>query len=255
MNQYLTKFENTLLECKGDLRAAVKRLVADGSIGRAEGMELVMRAQKRPPTLGTSEAVTYSDGQGGSAALVKSVTEMMEEVSRRAIAKGVTASQFINLNLPNVRGHVVVPRTPISEDATDKYLVVQDASPSPVYATPDGKATLDPANACKAWPEPAGETTAPHMVLEPGATFWFDTFRIKNTGQHSIAVYRDGNVGAIDGEPRKLDVTNRVKAVEDALAKAIGIDDSRFNPVRLVKRWAETESVVIEVKCEQEATQ
>lgn len=58
-----------------------------------------------------------------------------------------------------------------------------------------------------------------------------------------------------DGEPRKLDVTNRVKAVEDALAKAIGIDDSRFNPVRLVKRWAETESVVIEVKCEQEATQ
>ncbi|MCK6439490.1 MAG: RusA family crossover junction endodeoxyribonuclease [Planctomycetes bacterium] len=49
------------------------------------------------------------------------------------------------------------------------------------------------------------------------------------------------------GNPRKVDLSNRIKFLEDCVAKALGIDDSRFFRIVLTKLHAEHERTVIRI--------
>lgn len=51
-----------------------------------------------------------------------------------------------------------------------------------------------------------------------------------------------------DGSVRKVDLTNRVKFLEDCLCQALGIDDSQVFRVVLAKLDAEEEQTVIELR-------
>ena len=46
-----------------------------------------------------------------------------------------------------------------------------------------------------------------------------------------------------DGNPKKLDVSNRIKVIEDLLCNALGIDDSLIFDLHAKKRIAEKESI------------
>lgn len=51
-----------------------------------------------------------------------------------------------------------------------------------------------------------------------------------------------------DGSVRKVDLTNRIKFLEDTLCAALGIDDSRIFAVTLRKLHSDTEQTVIELR-------
>ncbi|MBP9893192.1 MAG: RusA family crossover junction endodeoxyribonuclease [Planctomycetes bacterium] len=63
---------------------------------------------------------------------------------------------------------------------------------------------------------------------------------------HLAAFTRDGNV-------RQVDVTNRVKFLEDCLCHALGIDDRQFFKVVLTKHHAQAELTQVTINRYQEA--
>ena len=56
-----------------------------------------------------------------------------------------------------------------------------------------------------------------------------------------------------DGKIRKMDVSNRGKALFDCLAAAIGVDDRHFTDVRLIKvlasAWQPESCLIVMVPC------
>ena len=71
--------------------------------------------------------------------------------------------------------------------------------------------------------------------------------RLNNASIYELHVTVELPAVTSDGGIRKVDLTNRIKFLEDCVAACLGIDDSRFFRVVLTKLHAEHERTVIRI--------